>query len=419
MFIPGCYTCNCTCIVASANFTGTNGTVPAGWTVASGTWAINSNELRCTAAGIIVFDTTWPTTDRWRVNLTLTNNNSTTHFTFRILHNYVDTDNHYFQEWRVTKISATANDVRASCVALGQRVAGVETIFHQVDGGGTWGAIFSEFGDDLFAGTAPGLFTVGGINNHGQVIAAELSAVTPAGKVAIQVTDLGSGTQLTFDSFEWSRCPTFALLDCAGGILHVSPMSTGFTPAITCVTLTAGTWSTLNSNVSPYTIGGFSIDSYFIPKIVYPHWNSYMRIETTVTLGTLHGFAPRLLLDVIDENNYVFGEILIDTGPTANRARIGTVVAGTETILLDEDASGLSITFLRLPMSLCLTADGQLILNETWSTSYTPDTGDTSPRYYGVGGGNYDGGGASNFEGTYIRKIADDDNAGCFECVGP
>lgn len=60
--------CCSTCTICSDDFGRTDGSditsgSDCGWTVDSGTWDLNSGKLRCTAAGIVVNDTTHPDSD--------------------------------------------------------------------------------------------------------------------------------------------------------------------------------------------------------------------------------------------------------------------------------------------------------------------------------------------------------------------
>lgn len=292
-----------------------------GWTKVSGTWAIVSHQLQCTAAGIATVNAVPATSMQIVVDINAANTGDKA----RVVVKYNSVSDYYFAEITVGTSGS------GGALGIFQRVGGSDVSLASSNqtfaAGTTYTLTVCAAGQSMSATES-----VTGRQVLYTLTTALLGLGTGAGLAVGTVT-----SSVAFDNFSLTKTFDGSNLTC---------------PACGCDT-NADTFTRSNSaNIntsSPYgwTVdnGSFSIASNKLAtsstmaaaKFGAPRPNYDMSIQVDITLPA-DGDTARVLLNYIDKDNYWAAEFVASASGAlpVNRLRILTRVAGVETVITDQ-----------------------------------------------------------------------------------
>lgn len=304
-FDPGCCCENVACDIFADNFDRADGPVGADWTTVSGTWAIDTNRLKCTASGLLLCNTVHPDSEvkQWAA---FTCTPITNQDKARVILDYVDSNNYHYVE---LEMGTTAPAIR----------------FYVV----TAGAPFQIGSDVTVAAPLGASYSLVGCHD-GVRIAARFNGTwycqvsTAHGGYKTGVGASVAGAQFTFDNFDYNKLqsstePTCPGMGCPG---DCSVCTGGTAPANIQVVLSGITNAGLGGCTDCSNLDGTYLLTYAgeVSSGVC-HWILGINIDTNCTGGPINWniieafTAPGGLFTVRIRYSGATGVSFIDTSP--------------------------------------------------------------------------------------------------------
>lgn len=374
------------------------------WSIEDGTWAIASGELAATAApGELLLSTAHPSGDlaphRASVKIKLTASSGDNEAGIMVAY---DADGDHL--WATVKRTSAG----CSTLELGKRVAGVDTtlasqsiLAMDLDEVCTlavcWTPAESPSEGLLFAR----------ITQTSTVPATSIGASFDVAQLGDQVgLRLMSGEAL-FDDFVFSKY----IAECANCNVGCTIFGDEFIRAdstnLGCEwTEVSGDWSIASSSVVP-VVGVLRCNRW------HPDRTTHHRVQIVASSSGNNG-RPRAIVNYLDANNYLFGEVQI--GSTSGTLRLYRRAAGTNTLVATATVSANWTS--SLTMVVCFNGTS-LVLTATTSSGHTRSigavvTGFTDGIYAGIGCDNVSG--TLRINSFLFERHRDAQNPTCGEC---